>query len=258
MTFDVPRSNCVAGTQETILGANAGSLGVDSPSVTAETVCRFVTHSGRVVRIAQAYGWSPGARYTNLRDVRSFDRVGFLDIDWKNYNFKRHLRATSSTRPLLTVARDVEKTSDLPAVLDQAEALAEHADQVIIVPKDPALGPMLQDVIPDFFLLGYSVPSRYGGTSIPPSCFRRAVHLLGGRPDVQRRLANLMPVVSFDCNRFTLDAAFGDFFDGDRFRPHPLGGYDRCVEDSLRNINCIWEDYSPLQGHGASPGTNWS
>ena len=57
-------------------------------------------------------------------------------------------------------------------------------------------------------------------------CVRRPVHLLGGRPDVQRRLAELMPVFSIDTNRFTLDAAFGDYFDGEMFRPHPIGGYE--------------------------------
>jgi hypothetical protein len=52
-----------------------------------------------------------------------------------------------------------------------------------------------------------------------------------------------MPVVSMDCNRFTLDAQFGDYFDGRRFRPHPVGGYERCLEDSVLNINKLWVDY---------------
>ncbi len=51
---------------------------------------KFVTHSKRVSSIAKRLGWLPGARYTNLRDVRKFDQIGFLDIDWKNYNFRRH------------------------------------------------------------------------------------------------------------------------------------------------------------------------
>ena len=52
-----------------------------------------------------------------------------------------------------------------------------------------------------------------------------------------------MPVVSFDCNRFTLDAAFGDYFDGETFRPHPVGGYDRCIIDSVKSINKLWASY---------------
>jgi hypothetical protein len=77
-----------------------------------------------------------------------------------------------------------------------------------------------------------------------PHVFKGRVHLLGGRPDVQRRLADAMNVVSVDCNRFTLDAAFGDYFDGEKFRPHPKGGYHRCLRDSILNINRLWETYN--------------
>jgi hypothetical protein len=122
--------------------------------------------------------------------------------------------------------------------------LAEYADTVIIVPKDPWLAEHLDELIPRQFILGFSVPSSYGGTLIPPDCFRRPVHLLGGRPDLQRRLAERMSVISFDCNRFTLDAAFGDYFDGETFRPHPKGGYERCIRESIKNINALWEKYT--------------
>jgi hypothetical protein len=52
-----------------------------------------------------------------------------------------------------------------------------------------------------------------------------------------------MDVVSFDCNRFTLDAQFGDYFDGRAFRPHPRGGYEACIRASIRNINKLWRSY---------------
>ncbi len=208
-------------------------------------ILRFVAHSKRVISIALHHGWLPGARYTNLRDVREFDRLGFLDIDWENYNFKKHLSATKATNPVITVARDILDFNSLDEILDQASELSKYCTYVIVVPKDPRLGPSLSSLIPDEYLLGYSVPSSYGGTQIPPSCFNRPVHLLGGRPDVQRQLASLMPVVSLDCNRFTIDAAYGDHFDGDTFRPHPVGGYERCIEDSIININKLWGDYHP-------------
>lgn len=210
------------------------------------SVDKFTCHSKRVLAIAARFGWLPGARYTNLRDVRHVTRVGFLDIDWRSYNYPRHLHATKKLRPRLTVARDIEHPRQLPLVLKQAEALAEYADQVIIVPKHPRLARNLIELIPPRFILGFSVATQYGKTLLSPSCFDgRPVHLLGGRPDVQRLLAEAMNVVSFDCNRFTLDAAFGDYFDGSIFRRHPVGGYERCVRDSLRNINRLWKDYRP-------------
>lgn len=208
-------------------------------------VYKFVTHSYRVLRIAQRFGWMPGARYTNLRDVREFDRLGFLDIEWREYNFARHLSAAKSTNPYMTVARDVERVRDLPRILDQAAELLEHSNHVVIVPKVRTLAPTMDEQIPACFLLGYSVRSRYGSTPLSPSAFKRPVHLLGGRPDTQRRLADQMPVYSIDCNRFTLDAAFGDYFDGQTFRPHPKGGYERCLRASIKNISALWDDEKP-------------
>lgn len=203
---------------------------------------KFVTHSFTVADVAIRNGWLPGARYSNLRDVRRFDRLGFLDIDWRSYNFARHLKAASSTMPLITVAQDIEDIADLQRILDQAERLNEHAEIVLIVPKDKRLSDGLEEIIPNKFLFGYSVPTRYGGTEIPTSCFRRPVHLLGGRPDVQFQISRSLNVFSVDCNRFTLDASFGDYFDGARFRPHPVGGYLRCIEDSIVNINALWAE----------------
>lgn len=145
---------------------------------------------------------------------------------------------------MLTVAMDIVDPGRLPEILDQAFELSRYCGRVIVVPKHRSLANKLDSVIPKQFVLGYSVPTRYGGTMIPAKCFQRPVHLLGGRPDVQRKLAEAMPVTSVDCNRFTLDAAFGDYFDGDIFRPHPRGGYDHCIRDSLRNINLLWKNYS--------------
>jgi hypothetical protein len=205
----------------------------------------FTTHSRTVLKHAEAAGWMPGARYTNLRDVRQVARLGFLDIAWKQYNFRKHLTAAKATRPLVTVAQDIIRPNSLARILDQARELALWADHVIVVPKARTLATRIDELIPAHFLLGYSVPTRYGGTSIPPIHFQRPVHLLGGRPDRQRQLASLMPVVSFDCNRFTLDASFGDYFNGERFVPHPRGGYLNCIRASLRNITKLWSDYRP-------------
>jgi hypothetical protein len=144
---------------------------------------------------------------------------------------------------MVTVARDIENLDHLERILDEARALLEFADDVILVPKDPRLAETLDEMIPSCFLLGYSVPTRYGGTVLPLSAFQGRVHLLGGRPDVQRTVARRVPVISIDCNRFTLDAAYGDYFDGEAFRPHPLGGYERCLEASITNINALWNDY---------------
>jgi hypothetical protein len=207
-------------------------------------ISKFICHSYHVTLVAVGLGWLPGANYTNLRNIKKFDRLGFLDIDWKNYDYLRHLQATKDTCPMITVARDVTDISKLHCILDEANELSLWADKVIIVPKDPRLKPLLPEIIPDDFILGYSVPTSYGGTRLPLTCFgSRRVHLLGGHPAKQRVIANGVMAISLDCNRLTLDAAFGDYFDGETFRPHPIGGYELCISDSLSMINQLWDNY---------------
>ena len=208
-------------------------------------ILKFVTHSKKAIEIAVENGWFPGARYTNLRDIKTvkFNGIGFLDIDWKNYDYMKHIDTAAATLPKLTIARDVESIYDLEDIIKEAEGLNEFSSLVAIVPKDKKMANKLEELIPQEFILAYSVPTKYGGTQISTKDFKRQVHLLGGRPDIQRKLANKMKVISFDCNRFTFDAKYGDYFDGEIFRPHPTGGYDQCLKDSIQNINSLWTDY---------------
>ncbi len=201
---------------------------------------RFVCHGRPTLNIAIRLGWLPGARYTNLRDIRGFDHIGLIDVNWREYDFKKHLSAVKATLPVVTIARDVERIEDLERTLDQARELALWSRHVVVVPKDIRFA-VEMDRIPDNVIIGYSVPTRYGGTPIPVSSFvGRSVHLLGGRPDVQHRLSRVLKVFSFDGNRFTVDAAYGDYFDGRGFVPHRRGGYYECIRSSLRSINRLW------------------
>jgi ribosomal protein S18 acetylase RimI-like enzyme len=213
---------------------------------------RVMCHGRPTLRLAQRLGWLPGARYTNLRDLRGFNRVGLIDVDWVHYDFARHLRAVKATRPLLTIARDITDARNLDETLSQASELAQWADHVVVVPKDTSLRETLTDRIPESFLLGYSVPTLYGATRLPLKAFRRRrVHLLGGRPDVQLRLARHLNVFSLDGNRITYDAQFGDCFAGNRFTPHPTGGYYECIRDSLILVNSMWSNRTKLTAAAA-------
>ncbi len=207
-------------------------------------VDKIVTHSKTVLTIAKQHNWFIGACYTNLRNIVSFEKVHFIDVDWKNYNFEKHLASVKTYKPKYTVAKDWEDPKELKQLLKQAERLSKYCEHVIIVPKVERLKDKMLTLIPENFMLGYSVPTKYGGTTIETEYFDgRPVHLLGGRPDKQRDLASKLNVRSIDCNRFTLDAGFGDYFDGEKFRPHPVGGYTNCIEDSINNINEIWKNY---------------
>jgi len=208
---------------------------------------KYINHSKTAIELAIESGWFPGARYTNLRDVKRYNLThrGFIDIDWKNYDFIKHKDVVASHKPYLTIARDVESIFNLDGILKEAEILKKYCRHVAIVPKDKKLDGRLSELIPQEYLLAYSVPTKYGGTTVSTSSFDRPVHLLGGRPDIQRKIAEKLNVVSIDCNRFTYDAKFGDYFDGEIFRPHPIGGYAVCLSASIKNINKIWDTYKP-------------
>lgn len=127
---------------------------------TRRSVRMFITHSHRAAKIASKYGWLPGARYSNPRDVRRFERVGFLDINWKNYNYNSHLTATKITRPALTVARDIDDISDVDRIIDQAFELNLFADHVLVVPKHCGFIGRIDHFIPEQFWLGFSVKTK--------------------------------------------------------------------------------------------------
>jgi hypothetical protein len=62
-------------------------------------------------------------------------------------------------------------------------------------------------------MLGFSVPTSYGGTPLPVEAFSgRRVHLLGGNPDNQIAVYNQLrgDVISLDTNQMALKAEFGN------------------------------------------------
>jgi hypothetical protein len=212
-----------------------------NPNVTVVPL-RIMSYGRKGLDLALKYGWFAGARYTNLRTIRGIERIGLIDIDWKNYDFDKHLLAVRLHRPHLTVAMDILSKRSLPIILKQASVLKKWADKVIIVPKDLKLGRNFTRQIPKEFILGYSVPSSYGGTTIPLDWFEdREVHLLGGRPDTQFELATKLNVHSLDSNRIAVDARYGRYFDGSKFKKHPSWGFYECLDASLSGINKLWQ-----------------
>jgi len=204
----------------------------------------YINHGRYVLNEAINLGWKIGARYTNLRDTRHFGGPDFLDIDWKNYSFERHLEAAKITQPKLTIARDWTNDSDLTRILDEASRLSAYARTVAIVPKDPLSAESMERRVPNEFIFGYSVPTGYGETSIPTVAFKRPVHLLGGRPCAQLRLRNALDVISLDQNSFTIDARFGKHYQYFGYKRSDIG-YAETLRLSLLNIRAAWGHPSP-------------
>ncbi len=203
---------------------------------------RIICHGRPTMKLARRHGWLPGARYSNLRDVRGMDEVGLIDIEWETYSFERHLAAVKAVRPLITVARDLTSITDTPRLLAEIDLLRHYAKYVVVVPKTQRFASVRAHFKRRGNILGYSVPTGYGGTTVPMSHFaNHDVHLLGGRPLAQFQLARKLCVMSFDCNSITIDAAFGKYFDGKRYIKSARSGYMRCIARSLQGVNELWD-----------------
>ena len=126
----------------------------------------------------------------------------FADQDWKRPNRAAYMAALSKHRPRMATVLDWERDEQLPEVLGWAEDVAPFVERVIIIPKVIGGIPRLPRRIGGReVVLGYSVPTRYAGTSVPPWEFAGwPVHLLGGSPHRQMELAHYLNVVSVDGN----------------------------------------------------------
>lgn len=114
-------------------------------------------------------------------------KVVFIDNHYFEYEHDVHLNAVKSLRPKYCTVMDVitpyqaeesgvKNWFPFEQIIDFAEELRQYAENVIIIPKYDCI-----EKIPDYFMLGYSVPTSHGGTPLPIEAFRnRRVHLLGG------------------------------------------------------------------------------
>ena len=152
----------------------------------------------RFAEIAIAGGFEYGAQLPNT----VYFTPQFVDQDWKAPDFEAYTSTLRSAKPRLASVLDWEFQHQLPEVLAWAEEAAMSVDTVIIIPK--VIGGIVQ--IPERIggkeiRLGYSVPTKFGGTPVPLWEFaRRPIHLLGGSPHKQMRLSRMMNVVSADGN----------------------------------------------------------
>lgn len=208
--------------------------------------------------IAVKAGWKFGINSDRGHDCSCVDRwephkVVFVDNNFKNYNHKKHVDMVMRYHPKYCTVRDIiskEKCKMMgieyyspEAILDFAEELSSYSDNVIVIPKEIEY----IDKIPSKFMLGYSVPTGYGGAEFSIDNFTgRRVHLLGGRWKNQLRLIETFGdgIVSFDNNHISRISQYGKYIDfsgndqnliKDLF-PQANNPYYICMAISLGNI----------------------
>jgi len=181
--------------------------------------------------------------------------IYFADQDWRRPNRAAYMAALAQHRPTLATVLDWEQYEQLAEVLDWAEEAAQYVAQVLIIPKViGGITSLPRRINGADVVLGFSVPTRFGGTSVPSWEFDGwPVHLLGGSPHAQMRLTYYMNVVSADGNMANLMATRRCQYwmpgNGDdpqnRYWPHLRGweGRDAPAEAfrlSCQNIMAAW------------------
>tara|TARA_Y100000004_G_scaffold173473_1_gene211380 strand:- start:6086 stop:7354 length:1269 start_codon:yes stop_codon:yes gene_type:complete len=146
-------------------------------------------------------------------------KMTFLDNEWHGYKHETHKEVVSWHEPKYATTRDA-MTKDqckeagieyypLEQILEWAEDMNEVAENVIVIPKYDCI-----DRIPEKFVLGFSVPTTYGGTPVNIDAFKgRKVHLLGGSWKRQRAYLEVLgdDVVSLDNNYINNLSRFGQY-----------------------------------------------
>lgn len=189
----------------------------------------------RFYEIATTAGFLYGAQLPNT----VYGPLYFADQNWKRPNLEQYAAAVERHRPVMASVLDWEKFEQFSEVLAWAETIAPFVEVVMIIPKVLGGVASIPRVVNGKEVrLGYSVPTKHGGTSLNYSEFAGwPVHLLGGSPQQQRRLSGYLNVVSLDGNMFMKMAIrHGAFFD-------PLKQTRRGYWPTLRDFDEIaWSD----------------
>lgn len=193
----------------------------------------------RFADIAIEHGFLYGAQLPGT----IYHPIFFADQNWKKPNRTAYMTALAMHKPTMASVLDWEEEEQLTDVLSWAEDAAQHVDVVIIIPK--IFGGI--DRIPDkiggkIVRLGYSVPTRFGGTEVPIWEFGgKPVHLLGGDPQKQMALCGYLNVRSADGNyAHKMAIQFSQFwtpgnarYAKNRFWPHLSEAGDYTTEDAI-------------------------
>lgn len=176
----------------------------------------------------------------------------FADQNWKNPDRSAYMADLAKYRPTMATVLDLERKEQLAEVLSWGEEAAQYVQIVVIIPKVSGIIPSIPERIGTAqIILGYSVPTKYGATSVPVWEFAgRPVHLLGGNPRKQFLCAQYLNVISIDGNYANMVATkFCKWFDGRTWhqtqKAGELFGKDATYEAFSRSCRGIVKMWTP-------------
>lgn len=185
----------------------------------------------------------------------------FADQNWKKPDRGRYMDALAQHKPHMATVLDLERHDQLDEVLSWAEEAAQYVQTVVIIPKAfEIIAELPRRIGGADVRLGYSVPTSYGGTSVPVWEFVGwPVHLLGGNPQKQMALTHYLNVHSVDGNA-AQRAAVGwcMTWQGGVWIKEKFRGDDAmyvAFERSCRNIMAAWRQVTRIDCRTAAEVT---
>lgn len=176
-------------------------------------------HRAEFCRIADQLGFRLGTRADQFDTNKTQEllddgyNIDFVDNNFKDPSHDRLRDIVKRTDPEFAVLPDVYDVEDWTEVIALGKEMEnKYGVTPVVVPKTE----FDYDVIPDEWIVGFSVPSGYGETDIPISAFTdHRVHLLGGSHRNQIHYANKavesgVDLFSVDGNAFTKGASYGN------------------------------------------------
>jgi hypothetical protein len=161
-----------------------------------------------LTKIAATHGFRYGARLPCANTQRPW----FADQDYLHPDRTAYMAALARHRPHMATVIDWLLPEQWPEVLSWAEEAAPFVEMLVLIPKvQGTIWKIPKTIGGTPVILGFSVPTRYGGTTVPVREFDGwPVHLLGGSPHAQMRyyddFRGYAEVLSADGNMANLQA----------------------------------------------------
>lgn len=220
-------------TQQSLFDAKKHRIPKKARTLPLDIIYTFDNFTDPSPYMAKVSGWKIGVRSStgdiparlsgSVQNVERWNRqfdITFIDNDYFHYDHAHHLSVVQQFKPKYCTVRDAMTPEQcakdqiqyypLEQILEWAEELSQHAENVMIIPKYLCL-----DKIPEKFMLGYSIPTSHGGTPLSLSMFQgRRVHLLGG--SWRNQLAAIYElhddVISMDNNHVHKIAQYAQYY----------------------------------------------
>lgn len=139
--------------------------------------------------------------------------VYFADQNWKKPDRDRYIDWVSEYAPNMATVIDIEREEQIDEALDWGYRISKYVENVVLIPKvNGIIKNLPRKINGKKVVLGYSIPTTHGGTTVPIGEFSEwDIHLLGGNPKKQIDMYDTMRqiggnVTSLDCNYISMKA----------------------------------------------------